>query len=236
METTIGSMIERVKTPYNKGVESVNSRLNDRYIYDVLIGIKNKLVTQQIKKKQVISDWNYSILPCVELIKVNNHECPCLPDLGCKVYRTKYPLPKALTDLNVHLFKYVMNITTEKTISPTTREAYIQNEGNKYTSKGLRYIIESGHLFVYGKDIPRMIRIKYLAEDAVEAGSYPSICNDGCTDCVDCTSMLDRIFPIDSDMIDDVIEMANLEIAKYFNPSQEDQTNNTADSIREEAK
>lgn len=236
MDITIGSMIERVKTPYNKGVESVNSRLSDRYIYSVLMDIKNKLVTQQIKKKQVISDWNYSVLSCVELIKVANHECPCLPDLGCKVYRTKYTLPKPLTDLNVHLFKYVMNITTSKLISSTTREAYINNEGNKYTSKGLKYIIEKGYLYVYGKDIPQLIKIKYLAEDAIEAANYPSICGNDCVDCNDCESMLDKTFPVDSDMIDDVIQMANIEIAKFFKPSNEDINNDNIDNITEEGK
>jgi len=232
---TIGEMIDRVQTLYNKGVKSDDTRLKDRYVYSKLKTVWGKLITQKIIKKQFISDWSYTVLPCVELIPVANHECPCIPDLGCKVYRTRYSLPKSLSDLNEHIIRYVMNITSGSIISPSTRETYIHNQGNKFTSQGLRYIIEKGHIFVYGKNVPTLIKIKYLPEDPIEALAYPSFCGD-CKDCDDCIAIRDMVFPIDGDMIDDVIEMTNIEIAKYFVQGREDLSNNAVDSIREEAK
>ena len=106
----VGEIIERIQSLYSRGVASDESRLSDRHIYNKILSVRMQLITQQLKKKQRISDWNYSILPCVELIKVPNHECPCLGDLGCDVYRPKFQIPRVLTDSNRHYIEYVMTI------------------------------------------------------------------------------------------------------------------------------
>lgn len=226
--TTIGNLIERVTTLYSKGVNSDDVRAGGRHIYHKLKSVRNKLITQQLKKRQVISDWNYTLLPCVELIRVSDVDCPCIPDVGCYVYRTKNKLPKILTNLNKHIIQFVMNVTSGKVISETSREEYIFNAGNKYTSNDLKYILESGYLYVYGKDIPKLIKIKLLAEDPIEAADFPSICGNDCKDC-ECESMLDKIFPIDGDLVDTLIEMSVLELIEMFSKGKEDKNNNTSD-------
>jgi hypothetical protein len=236
MDTSIGELIDRVQSLYSKGVSSDDARLSKRHIYSKLKSSRNKLVTQEAKKRQKINDWNFIVLPCVELIKVPNHDCPCIPTIGCDVYRTKYKLPKTLTDLNRHLINYVMNIDSQKLIDETTREAYLYEAGNKYTSGHLKYILENEYLFVYGKNIPRYIKIKLLAEDPVDAYNYPSACKEECIDCEDCSNILDRPFPIDSDLVDTLIEMAAQELVSVFIQMQEDKTNNTSDSTNEQAK
>lgn len=236
MKYTIGNLIERVQSLYSKGVSSDDVRLSKRHTYHKLTSSRNRLVSQQAKKKQKISDWNYIVLPCVELIQVDAHDCPCIPATGCKVYRTKHKLPKVLTDLNVHLIQWVMSIDSGKIIDEISREAYLYTAGNKYTAKHLRYILEDGHLFVYGDNIPRFVKIKLLAEDPIEAYTFPSACKENCNDCQDCTSILDKDFPIDGDLVDTLIEMAAQELLAIFNQGQEDQTNNTADTPREQSK
>lgn len=228
MENTIGELIDRVQSIYSKGVKSDDSHLSDRHIYSVLRSTRNYLVTQQVKKRQKISDWNFIILPCVELIQVPNHDCPCLPALGCSVYRTKYKLPKILTDLNKHIIQWVMSIDSGKMISETSRDAYIYSSGNKLTSGNLQYILENGYLYLYGKKVPKLLKIKLLAENPVEAYSFPSKCE--CTDCDDCISMRDRIFPIDGDLVKPLIEMSATELLEWFNKGTEDTTNNTSDT------
>lgn len=236
MKNTIGELIERVQSLYSKGVKSDDSRLSNRHSYHKLVSSRNRLVSQQVKKRQKISDWNYIVLPCVELIQVDNHSCPCIPAPGCKVYRTKYKLPKVLTDLNIHLIQWVMSIDSGKMLDEISREAYLYHAGNKYTAKHLRYILEDGHLFVYGDKIPKFIRIKLLAEDPIEAYNFPSACKENCEDCQDCTNMMDKEFPIDGDLVDTLIELAAKELVEFFSQGQEDQSNNGADSFREPSK
>lgn len=236
MKNTIGELIDRVQSQYSKGVSSDDVRLEKRLIYHKLVSSKNRLVAQQAKKKQKISDWNFIVLPCVELIPVESHECPCLPARGCKVHRTKYKLPKTLTNLNTHLIQWVMNIDNSKLIDEISREGYLYVSGSKYTAKHLRYILENGHLFVYGDSVPKFIKVKLLAEDPVEAYEYPSACKDKCEECQDCTSILEKEFPIDGDLVDTLIELTLQELVGLFSQSQADQTNNAADSIREQSK
>lgn len=228
-DNRIGELIDRVQSLYNKGVKSDDSRLSDRHVYSVLKSTRNFLITQQVKKKQKISDWNFVILPCVEMIEVPNHDCPCIPNIGCKVYRSRFQLPKVLTDLNKHIIQWVMTIDSGKMISETSRDAYIYSSGNKMTGKNLQYILENGYIYLYGKSIPKIIKVKLLAENPEEAFNFPSYC--GCTDCDEnCLPMRDRIFPIDGDLIRPLVEMSAVELLEWFTKGTEDITNNTSDT------
>lgn len=228
---TIGELIERVQSAYSKGVRSDDSRLSNRHIYSKLKSVRNKLISQQLKKRQKISDWNFIILPCVELIEVEKHDCPCLPPLGCKVYRTKEKLPKVLTNLNKHIIQWVMTIESSKIIDETTREAYLYIAGNKYTKKHLKYILENEYIYVYGEYVPKLIKVKLLPENPIEAYSFPSYCKQDCVDCQDdCESMLDKVFPIDGDMIEPLLEMSFPELINIFSQAVQDINNDTSDS------
>lgn len=231
----ISEVIQRVQSGYSKGVQSDDSRLSNRHIYNTLLTARSTLVAQQARKKQKISDWNYMILPCVELIEVPSHECPCLPEAGCTVYRTKHKLPRPLTDLNNHLIAWVMTIENSIKIDEVTRDEYLYQKGNKYTSTKIKYLFEGGHAYFYAKRVPNAVKMKLLPEDPQEVYDYPSICG-GCTDCDECISILDRDFPIDADLIKTAIEMAINELVELFYKTQEDQTNNSADSIKEQSK
>lgn len=230
----ITELIQRVQSAYSKGVQSRSSRLSSRHIYSKLVSSRQRLVSQQIKKRQKVSDWNYLILPCVELIKVPKHECPCIVEAGCEVYRTKYPLPKTLTNLDKHIIEYVMSIENSVRIEEVSRTETLFKKGNKYTKDSPKYIIEKGHMYFPVKNSPGVVRIKFLPEDPLEAYKYPSMCE--CTDCDECESILDKEFPIDGDMIETLIEMARLELVEMFSKVQEDITNNSVDSDKGQTK
>lgn len=230
----IKELIQRVQSAYSKGVQSRSTRLSSRHIYSALVSGRQRLISQQVKKRQKISDWNFLVLPCVELIKVPNHECPCIVDSSCEVYRTRYPLPKTLTNLNKHLIEYVMSIENSIKIEEVSRTEHIFNSGNKYTNHKPKFIIEKGHLFFPVKNSPGIVRIKFLPEDPIEAYKYPSLCQ--CTDCDDCESILEKEFPIDGDMIKTLIEITVVELVETFSKVQEDITNNSIDSDKGQTK
>jgi hypothetical protein len=117
----IAEIIERIQSLYSVGVSNDETRLSDRHVYNKTLTVRMQLLSQQLKKKQRMSDWNYTILPCVELIKVPSHECACLGDLGCDVYRTKFKIPRVMTDSNRHYIEYVMSIDNGMRIEETTR-------------------------------------------------------------------------------------------------------------------
>jgi len=228
----VTEILDRIQTPYSKGVASDDIRLSSRYIYSIMVTVRQALLSQQIKKKQKISDWNYTVLPCVELIKVPNHECECLGDLGCDVWRTKIPLPKILTDLNKHLIEFVMTVESSIKIEEVTRDSVRYLKGNKYTGSKPKWLLENSHLYFPLKKSPGIVKIKFLAEDPLEAMRYPSFCED-CVDCDNCLEYGDVEFPIDGDLLKPLIEMCQAEVLEKFAKGSEDRSNNALDNSNE---
>lgn len=227
-----GQIIERIQSLYSRGVASDESRLSDRHIYNKMVTVRMQLVSQQLKKKQKISDWNYVILPCVELIKVPNHECSCLGDLGCDIYRTKYPLPKVLTDYNRHYIEYVMTLGNNKKIEEVSRQGVLYLKGNKYTKDKPKYLFENGYLYFPVQNSPGIVTIKLLPENPLEAKNFPSFCQEDCEDCQDCSSIYELEFPIDGELIEPLIAISVQELISIFGQMIEDTENNSKDKTR----
>jgi hypothetical protein len=231
----IKEVIERIQSLYSKGVSSDESRLSDRHVYNKILSVRMQLLSQQLKKKQRISDWNYSILPCVELIKVPNHECPCLGDLGCDVYRTKFPIPRVMTDSNRHYIDFVMSVESGMRIEETTRQGVLYLKGNKYTGTKPKFLFENGYLYFPIQKSPGVVKIKLLAEDPLEAMHFPSLCDD-CQNCTDCIPAPDHEFAIDGDLIEPLIDICVQEIIGIFGGRSEDKDNNSRDIQRPEGR
>ena len=51
----IKEIVQRIQSLYSKGVQSDDSRLSDRHIYNKMITVRSKLISQQHNKKQKIS-------------------------------------------------------------------------------------------------------------------------------------------------------------------------------------
>lgn len=228
------AIIQRINSLYNKGAQSDDSRLTERHIYNKMKTLRSKLIVQKLKKKQKISDWNYIILPCMEVIEVDAHECGCLPQIGCKVYRTKLKLPKPLNDMNKHIIQWVMSVEHSQKYEETTREQERYNSGNRFTKNNKRYLIENEYIYLFGGFPGKAIAVKFLPEDPDEALSFLGLCDEESPET--CGSPLDREFPLDDDLTEDLITMAVPELVQAFSSVPEDQTNNTKDTNIEQAK
>ena len=142
------NIIQRIQSGYSKGVQSSESRLTSRHIYNKFITVRAKLLREVSNKKQKISDWNYQTLNCVELIEIPAHQCPCIPPLGCEILRSKFKLPRPITGLNIHLIKSVTSITGENIYSEVSLKEKEYKKGNKFTSNKPDYFMEDGYLFL----------------------------------------------------------------------------------------
>jgi len=237
-------LIQRVQSLYSKGVQSDDSRLSARHIYNVLLSVRATLITQKANKRQHVSQWNYQTLNCVELIKAEPYECPCLPAVGCVILRTKHPLPQPLTGLmGGHMLQSVTSLEGSIIFSETTWEAKKYKKGSKFTSNKPDYFIRDNYLYITTKKGPKAISITGLFDDPLEADKYPGICKEEiCKEstpedvCPDCISPLNKDLPIEKDMVKTLIEMSAQELLSMFSQGREDLSNNTRDSLKEEGK
>lgn len=230
----IGEIIQRVQSLYSKGVQSDDSRLTSRHIYNKMLSVRAKLISQESKKNQKVNQWNYQTIPCVELEKAPIHECPCLPPVGCSILKTKIKLPKPLTNLNNHLIQSVTSLDGSILYSEIGWTEKKYKSSNKFTANKPDFYIKNEYLYITHRNGPKIIVITGLFEDPIEVINYPSYCPDN--DMLDCTSPLDIDFPIDNDMVDTLIEIAANELIVMFSQNREDLTNNTRDNNAEETK
>ncbi len=234
---TFGALIQRIQSLYSKGVQSDDSRLEKRQIYAGILSTRAKLLNQQAKKKQKISSWNEQTIPCVKLVKADAHECPCLPPLGCTILKSENPLPRPISDMDKPLISSVTSLNGEIIYSKTSWTEKKYKSGNKYTASKPDYYIRNNHLYVTHKSGPRIITVTGVFEDPFEVSQFPSFCDDAdCTDCNSCKSPLDMEAPIDSSMVETLIQMVANEFIILFNQNREDLTNNTIDNIVDESK
>ena len=234
----VSEIIQRIQSLYSKGVKSDDSRLSNRHIYSKLLSVRSRLVYQKINKKQKLSQWSFQVLPCVELIKAPLHECPCIPTGKCTILRTKFKLPKPVGSLNKDMIKSVTSLDGKLVLTETTFDTQKYQKGNKYTANKPTYYIKDEYLYITIEKSLEVITIIGLFDDPVEVDKYPSYCEDkdNCTECKDCESFLDKDFPIDSDLIDPMIELSLQELIEIFNNNREDQTNDTRDNLIQESK
>lgn len=226
----IGELVQRIQSLYSRGVDSDDTRLMSRHIYNKLLTVRSRLISQEAKKKQRISQWNYQVLSCVELIKVPAHECPCIPPVGCEILRSKHKLPRPLTGLSGSLIQSVTTIDRSKKINEISLNAVNSQKGNKYASKAISYFIENGYLYISTpKTNLSVVRVVGLFEDPVEVNNFRSYCNEDCKDCLSCTDYQEEEFPIDNDLIDAMIELSINELVILFDQSSQDSKNNSSD-------
>ncbi len=231
----IKDIIQRVQSLYSKGVQSDDSRLSNRHIYNKMLTVRARLISQEAKKKQKVSQWNYQTIPCIEMIKVPSHQCPCLPPLGCDILRSKYKLPEPLTGLSGELIEWVRTIEKSIKIDYISINALNSQKGNKYTNKKLQYFIEDGYLYISTPTKLKVVSMRGLFEDPLEVEDFIGYC-DECEDCNKCRDYMENDFPLDNDMIDTLIEMIVNEVVILFSQNIEDSTNNTRDNLKEQSK
>jgi len=225
----IEEIIQRIQSLYSKGVESDDSRLTSRHIYNKMVSVRNKLISQQANKKQKINQWNYQTISCIEMIRVEKHDCPCLPPLGCHIWRTKYKLPKPLSNLNNHLVQSVTSIEGSMIFSEVLWHQVKYLSGNKYTSTKSVYFIQNEYLYVASKSSPKVIAITALFQEPLDAINYPTLCKEQCEDCQECIDILSQEFPIDADLIEPLIQECVQELVVMFSQVLEDKRNTSSD-------
>lgn len=226
---------DRIQTLYSRGVKSDDSRLSKRHIYNKILTVRARLISQQYRKKQTVAQSNYQTLPCIKLVPVPAHQCPCLPPMGCEMIRSEHKIPGILMGHTSELIQSVTSAEKSMKLDRVSINAINAQRGNKYTSKKVNYFLDNGYLYVVAPYSMGVVSLTGLFDDPIEAEIFKGYCDD----CIDCSKCLDydKIdFPIDSDMIEALIELSIAELIEIFSQMHEDSTNNTRDMPKEGSK
>ena len=91
---TVKEIIERITAEEQHGVPSDDLRLRPRFVYSKLKSARAELVEKNIKSG--FDDWVFLTIPCLEMEQVPAHDCPCIPPVGKKLYRSVVEVPSAI--------------------------------------------------------------------------------------------------------------------------------------------
>lgn len=229
---THGELIQRIQSLYSKGVESDDTRLSNRHIYNKICSVRIRLINEKIKKRQKLRP---QILPCVELENVPVSECQCIEGETCKVKRSKHPIPKNIMNRDNYIIYYVTTVDGKQRFNPVDFSKKHYKSGRKYAKETHSYYILNDYLYVEPGKSHEGIEIVLVAGQFEETIIPPHFMNCGCdTNKTDnCESYLDREFPLDGDLIEALVELSKLELIHEFVQMREDKSNNSSDIINE---
>jgi len=209
----LSKIIEGRKTVYSRGASSDDIRLSSRYIYDVFLDNRNRVISQKKNKKQFIADYNFEILDCVDMIEVSSIECPSLAHMGCKVKRSKEKIPEILTYENGLIIDWVSDLYNKEIPVQDKRRVKYQLS-NRYVGNDFVSIIENGYLYINSKYAPKKIKIKFIAFDPLEVRLKG------------CISATEVDFPLQGNERDTILQLTDQEI-RMFATNREDRQNNS---------
>jgi hypothetical protein len=223
----IGEIIDRIFGIYSSGIASDDIRLSPQLCYSKMLSVRSKLIVQSVNKKQRVSDWDFTHIPCVELIEVPTQLCPCLPTSGCTILRSKYKLPTPLSGLSSDLLRSVSTADFSHKIDYVTLNAYKSQRGNKYSSRKMNYFILEEYLYISTPKKIKVVSINGIFEDPISAEQYKGLCE--CDTCDSCIEYREIEFPIGMDQIDTLIELVVQELVIMYKQIPSDTLNNSVE-------
>lgn len=219
----VNEIIERVRSLISEKYHIADHIYSRRHIYNKLVSARSRLLYQEANKKKNLTQWNYQTLPCIELILVPQHNCPCYKPVGCGILRSKHKIPKPLIGLYGALVHSVYTIDGSRKLNEVSINAVNSLKGNKYSQNTLAYFIQNDYLYIVSNTLLKVITLTGLFEDPLEAANFPNACGEDCVDCNNCRDYLNEDFPIDNNLIDVLIELTlqELIIKRQTNGTQE---------------
>jgi len=226
----VGEIIGRVMALYSSGIPSDDIRLSSQLIFNKMLTVRSKLISQTLSKKQKIGDWEYSHIPCVELIEVPVHLCPCLPARNCTILRSKYKLPSPLTGLSNDAIRSVTTVDLEHKIDYISLNAYKSQRGNKYSSRKMNYFILDEFLYISTPKTIKAVSINGLFENILDVIKFSGLCD--CATCDDCLDYNEIEFPIGLDQIDTMVELISQELVLLYKQIAPDNLDNSIEDVQ----
>lgn len=221
---TNGEIIQRIQSLYSKGVQSDDTRLKPRHIYNSLLTARALV----IKQSKSVGDKFYQTIPCVEMTNDVVVECGCENIDVCGAYRSVRKIPKIMNVNGNYLIRDIKSIDNRIRFYNVEPDIINFIDGYRFLKDKPLFFIYDDYLYVINDIPPRVISITAVFEDPVEVLEYlnDAECNP------DCISAYDMDFPADDDHLEIILEISKKELIGIFPKFVEDRTNDSKDSLK----
>lgn len=206
--STYKDVISRVKTGFNRGIWNSDDRLSSRYIMSVALSKRERVLKQEQEKKGWDDMFALQVIPCMELIEVDQIECECLPASarGCKVLRTKNKIPKPIKDM-----LYSVSFLDGTLISPDKFNSYKSLSRLAPIRAAVAYYLVNEYIYLINEHLKKYIRVEAIFQDPAEVLTVG--CSSEGTSDVCCGIYTDISFPVPNGLLDSIVALTIQEIA-----------------------
>lgn len=223
---TIAEAIQSVQSMYSKGVQSKDVRLTPRHIYSTLLSARATILRQQSNRGQNINYWIYQLLPSVELVKASAYNVSGVPDNGVVFLRSKYKMPRLISDREKELINPITTLDGEVRFSIGKFENQKYAKGNKFTGTKANAYLREGYLYFTGIQVLKAVPVEGLFYDPIEVFQFPRL--EPCEECA-CKNIMELEFPIDGNLLEQLTDIAYSKLLRMFSQMNEDKFANARD-------
>jgi len=194
-----------VQNIINRGAQPDDNRFTNRLVHHFLLVVRSLLLKRKIDKNHFVAPENFQSI-CMPLIETTFHDCDCVPNLDCKILRSKYKLPKQLvgrTEGSVRVTYFDGNPIGLTTIASFSKNQYSRTSTFSGNEKDKVFgFLYDGYVWIVGTLSLGGIMVHGLFENPDDVQDY-SICDsDGNEDdnsvCYDPET---DEFPIDAELV-----------------------------------
>ncbi len=211
----IGKVIARVQHLYSRGVESDDSRLSDRLIWNKLITVRSDFLIKDYRKNRVVDD---SVRQNLFLNMIKAENLLCGKTTSCIKMISEKEIPNLILDGENDIC-IVSDYSGLIVFDETEKTKVRYNSGNKYTKNKEQYYMDNLHLHIVNSRMKNII-INGIWEDPIKIHRLSAEClNTGYL------SNQDIDFYTPSNLIDNIIEKTVEDLLVKFVQMKEDKNN-----------
>lgn len=224
----IREAIARIKSLYNRGSASDDTRLSNRHIYSKLKSVRALLIKQSQDKLSKTSPWNVQVIPCLRMEISSPHDCKCVIPTGCMVLKSTCKIPKPIQTKLATGIESVSSLDGTILFTRTTWAKKRYKSGDRYTSKVSDYFIRDNYLYITHNTMLEWVSLSGIFEDPVDIEEFIRNEECSCGEEIDpCVKALDKELKMEDHLFEPTIQMATQELIQMFMPMHEDNENNT---------
>lgn len=217
---TIQKQIDYVRQALKE--TSDDTEFSDLFIYDTLLLSRNILIKRELDKKKELEEYMW-VKKCIPLCVDTWHDCDCVPDLGCQILKSKYPLPQ-------YFRIRITNLTGNERYAEELPDIGKYRKYRRTLKLKPWWALSNQHVHVFG--VPqnkwRLVLVSMIAVDPLLWAQTPTCTADGAE--VNCDDPLEDEFTMPAGLDEALIQMT---LSKILPSAQlgEDNTNNADSDI-----
>jgi hypothetical protein len=197
---------------YDKGIQSDDSRLRNRSVYNQMVTVRADLLAKKANKSQTLSMQNYQTVS----FKLELTPSP-VDYITSQVYRTE-TLPNIIYSMDNPLIHSITNIDVNNPVqfSRIDVKSLKYSKSNKFTSNTIKYFLFKNRIY--------FINAQCKLTDVEFTGVFDEVVFNE-----DCKSYFNYDFYLQTDLSQPLIQICSELIYKSFNSLTADNNNNALD-------